>query len=113
MSPDQGWDLITIILGGAITIVLVVVLGVPIVRAIQNILHKRQMRRHFSDTRGRRRKLSSTEVFTPHAHDAAHLGESFGPSAWPPVHTASHEPETVPAAPGESDHREREKARHR
>ena len=56
MSADQGWDLISIILGGAITIVLVVVLGVLIAKAVQNKLHKRRMRRHFSDTRGRRRR---------------------------------------------------------
>jgi len=55
MNPDQGWDLISIILGGAIAIVLVVVLGIPIAKAVQNKLHKRRMRRHFSDTRGRRR----------------------------------------------------------
>jgi hypothetical protein len=55
MSPDQGWDFLSIILGGAVAIVLVVVLGVPIATSIQHKLHKRQMRRHFSDTRGRRR----------------------------------------------------------
>jgi hypothetical protein len=80
MSPDQGWDLISTIVGGAIAIVLVVLLGIPIAKGAQNILYKRQMRRHFSDTRGRRRTVSSAEVLTPRAHDAAegHLGESFG-----------------------------------
>ena len=68
MSADQGWDLISIILGGAIAIVLVVILGVPITQAVQNKLHKRRMRRHFSDTRGRRRR----------AEDAG-AGRTLGP----------------------------------
>jgi ribosomal protein S27E len=53
MSADQGW----IILGGVIAIVLVIVLGVPIAKAVQNKLRKGQMRRHFSDTRGLRRRV--------------------------------------------------------
>jgi len=63
MNPDQGWDLISIMLGGAIAIVLVVVLGVPIAKAVQNNLHKSRMRRHFSDTRGRRRRIEETSYW--------------------------------------------------
>jgi hypothetical protein len=59
MNPDQGWDFISIILGGAVTIALVVVLGIPIAKAVQNELHRRRMRQHFSDTRGRRRRIES------------------------------------------------------
>jgi hypothetical protein len=56
-SPDQGWDLISIVLGGAAAVALVLVFGVPIVNIVRNRLYDRQMRRHFSDTRGRRRKV--------------------------------------------------------
>jgi len=56
MSPGQGWDFISIILGGAFAIVLAVVLGVPIAKAVQSKRRQRRMRRRFSDTRGRRRR---------------------------------------------------------
>jgi hypothetical protein len=55
--PDQGWD-ISIVLGGA-AIVLAIVLGVPIAKFITDKLHERKMRQHFSDTRGRRRRIES------------------------------------------------------
>jgi hypothetical protein len=54
MNTDTGWDLIVV--AGAGAVVLVVVFGVPIANAIRNMIYERQMRRHFSDTRGRRRK---------------------------------------------------------
>ena len=60
MSADQGWDLITIILGGAVAIALVVIFGVPIATAVQNKLHKKKMRRHFSATRARRGSVEDT-----------------------------------------------------
>jgi hypothetical protein len=53
MRPDQGWDFLLIIL---VAIVLVIIFAVPIAKAVQNEIHKRQMRRHFSDTRGRRHR---------------------------------------------------------
>ena len=60
MSADQGWDFISIMLGGAGAIALVILLGIPIAKAVQYELHKRRMRRHFSDTRGRRRRVEDT-----------------------------------------------------
>jgi hypothetical protein len=59
MTPDQGWDL-SIILGGAICIVLAIVFGVPIARLIADKLHEQRMRQHFSDTRGRRHRIDET-----------------------------------------------------
>jgi hypothetical protein len=53
MNPDTGWDLILVVGVGAL--VLLVLFGVPIAIAIRNKIHERQMREHFSDTRGRRR----------------------------------------------------------
>jgi hypothetical protein len=50
MSPEQGWDLIWFIAGGAIALVF----AVPIAHVIRDKLYKRWMRRHFDDTRGRR-----------------------------------------------------------
>jgi hypothetical protein len=41
--------------GGAGAVVLLVVFGVRIANAIRNKVYHRKMRRHFSDTRGRRR----------------------------------------------------------
>jgi hypothetical protein len=55
MRPDQGWDFLSIIL--VVAVVLAIILAVPIAMAVKNELHKRRMRRHFSDTRGRRRKI--------------------------------------------------------
>jgi len=52
MRPDQGWDFLSIIL--VVAVVLAIILAVPIAMAVKNELHKRRMRRHFSDTRGRR-----------------------------------------------------------
>jgi hypothetical protein len=57
MNPDTGWDLI--IVGGAGAVVLFVFFWVPIANAIRNKVYERQMRRHFSDTRGRRRGHAS------------------------------------------------------
>jgi hypothetical protein len=54
MRPDQAWDLIWYIAGIAIGVVLAVVFAVPIVNAIRDNLYRQRMRRHFSDTRGRR-----------------------------------------------------------
>jgi len=54
LSPEQAWDLIGFIAGGAIAFVLVVVFAVPIANVIRDKLYKRRMRRHFDDTRGRR-----------------------------------------------------------
>jgi hypothetical protein len=59
MGPDQGWDFISIMLGGTVAFVLVVVFGVPIAKLIRDKLHDRQMRQHFSDTRGRRRRVEN------------------------------------------------------
>jgi hypothetical protein len=56
--PDQGWD-ISIVLGGA-AIVLAIVLSVPTAKFITDKLHERKMRQHFSDTRGRRRRIQET-----------------------------------------------------
>jgi hypothetical protein len=53
MNPDTGWD--TLIVGGACVLVLLVIFGVPITNAIRNKIYNRKLRRHFSDTRGRRR----------------------------------------------------------
>jgi hypothetical protein len=53
MNPDTGWDLI--MLGGVGTVALAVLLAVPIVNTIRDKVYKKQMQRHFSDTRGRRR----------------------------------------------------------
>ena len=53
VSADQGW----IILGGAVAIVMAVVLGVPIAKAVQSKRRQRRMRLHFSDTRGLRRRV--------------------------------------------------------
>jgi hypothetical protein len=53
MNPDTGWDLI--MLGGVGTVVLAVLLAVPIVNVIRDKVYEKQMQRHFSDTRGRRR----------------------------------------------------------
>jgi hypothetical protein len=55
-SPDQAWDFISIMLGGAGAVALVLILGVPIAKIVRNKLYDRRMRRHFSDTRGRRRR---------------------------------------------------------
>jgi hypothetical protein len=50
MSPEQGWDRIWFIAGGAIAFVV----AVPIAYVIRDKLCERRMRRHFDDTRGRR-----------------------------------------------------------
>jgi hypothetical protein len=50
MSPEQAWDLIWFIAGGAIAFVV----AVPIAYVIRDKLYERQMRRHFDDTRGQR-----------------------------------------------------------
>jgi hypothetical protein len=60
MNPDQGWDVISMAVGGAVAIAVVVVFGVPIAKLIRDKLHDRQMRRHFSDTRKRRRRIDTT-----------------------------------------------------
>jgi len=58
--PNQGWDVISITVGGAFAVVMVVILGVPIAKLIRDKLYARRMRHHFSDTRGRRRRLEDT-----------------------------------------------------
>jgi hypothetical protein len=50
MSPEQAWDLVWFIAGGAIAFVV----AVPIAYVIRDKLYERRMRRHFDDTRGRR-----------------------------------------------------------
>jgi hypothetical protein len=54
MNSDTGWDLIV---NAAVAVVVAVLFGVPIANAIRNKLYERQLRRHFSDTRGRRREV--------------------------------------------------------
>ena len=54
MSPEQAWDLIWTIVGGGAVVALVLVFGVPIANVVRNKLYERRMRRHFSNTRGRR-----------------------------------------------------------
>jgi hypothetical protein len=57
---NQEWDAISIAIGVAVAVALAVILGVPIAKVIRDKLYDRQMRRHFSDTRGRRRRIEET-----------------------------------------------------
>jgi hypothetical protein len=54
MSPEQAWDLIWSIVGGAIALVVAGVFAVPIANVIRDKLYERRIRRHFDDTQGRR-----------------------------------------------------------
>lgn len=54
MTPEQAWDLIWMVAGGAIAFVVAVFFAVPIANVVRDKLYERRIRRHFDDTRGRR-----------------------------------------------------------